>query len=243
MSRLWDRGEESEEAALRLTTGRDPQLDLELVPFDALASAAHATMLATIDVLSQDDLESLSAELVRIVGDMRAGKFSIELEQEDGHTAIENRLTERLGDPGRRIHTGRSRNDQVIAALRLWGREQILAIAEQTAEVARLLTVLAREHAQTSMPGYSHARQAMPTTLGHPELCGIALHLLGDDGKGRDQQRRETQTADAVGSGRHASFLSLVISEPAPPSPIHPHPEFLDHMSLGQQGVSVATYR
>ena len=181
MSRLWDRPEadQTDEAILRLTTGRDPELDLELVPFDALASAAHATMLAGIGILEKAELESLRGELDRIARAARDGRFQIQLEEEDGHTAIENLLTERLGDAGRRIHTGRSRNDQVIAALRLWGREEILEAAAGTAEVARLLSVLAREHSRTSMPGYSHTRQAMPTTLGH--LFAAHAESLIDD--------------------------------------------------------------
>ncbi len=164
MSRLWDKGEPLSAAVARLTVGRDPELDLLLVPHDALASAAHATMLAEIGVLSAEEAEALCRELAAIAAD---DDFTIASEEEDGHTAIENRLTARLGDAGKRIHTGRSRNDQVIAALRLWGREALLELDKALLEAVGALAGLAQEHAETSMPGYTHTRQAMPTTLGH----------------------------------------------------------------------------
>lgn len=167
MSRLWDKGGELDAAVARLTVGNDPKLDERLVRFDALASAAHATMLAKIGVLEPGEVEGLLDELRAIEGEAAQGAFVIEPEQEDGHTAIENRLTERLGDAGRRIHTGRSRNDQVIACLRLWGREALLDLTERLLALVELLTQLATENAETSVPGYTHTRQAMPSTLGH----------------------------------------------------------------------------
>jgi argininosuccinate lyase len=166
LSRLWDRGQGLDERIERFTTGRDPELDLRLVAFDALASTAHALMLHRIGVLADDELVGLRRELRLIAEDAREGRFTISTADEDGHTAIENRLTERLGDAGRRIHTGRSRNDQVIAALRLWGREQILEQILATLEVVDRLLRLAQEHGETSLPGYTHTRQAMPSTLG-----------------------------------------------------------------------------
>jgi argininosuccinate lyase len=167
MGRLWDRGTPLDEAVLRLTVGRDPELDLELVPFDCLASAAHARMLESIDVLSADERAGLERELGAIAEEALRGDFTIDPADEDGHTAIENRLTERLGDAGRKVHTGRSRNDQVIAALRLWGRQAILEQARGAAAVTSRLLDLAAEHRETTVPGYTHTRQAMPTTLGH----------------------------------------------------------------------------
>ncbi|MGH9382291.1 MAG: argininosuccinate lyase [Thermoanaerobaculia bacterium] len=166
MSRLWDRGSDLDAAVARFTAGRDPELDLRLVPYDALASMAHATMLAEIGVLEPADLEGLRGELAAVVEDCRSGRFRIAWEDEDGHTALENRLTERLGDVGRRIHTGRSRNDQVLAALRLYGREAVLAVEDATLAVIDTLLTLAGDHAETALPGYTHQRQAMPSTLG-----------------------------------------------------------------------------
>ena len=152
---------------LRLTVGRDPDLDLHLVPWDCLASAAWAEMLAGIGVLDEEECATLVDELRAIAADTEAGRFVIELEQEDGHTAIENRLRERLGEAGDKIHTGRSRNDQVLAAIRLWGRNAVLDQAAGLLAVVGRLLELAEEHRRTTMPGYTHTRQAMATTLGH----------------------------------------------------------------------------
>ena len=166
MSRLWDRGTSLDDRIESFTVGRDPELDLRLVAYDALASAAHGEMLRSIGVLSPGEYRDLRRELGIIAREARAGAFEIPRSDEDGHTAIENRLTERLGDAGRRIHTGRSRNDQVIAALRLWGREMVLAQIQELLEVGERLLDLAEEHSQVSCPGYTHTRQAMPSTLG-----------------------------------------------------------------------------
>jgi len=166
MSRLWDRGESLDETVARFTVGRDPELDLQLVAHDALASAAHATMLKQIGVLSQQELQGLLAELKIIAVEAREGRFVIAAEDEDGHTAIETRLTAKLGDAGRRIHAGRSRNDQVIAALRLFGRQALIAFAGRLLDLTELLLKLAKEHHETTVPGYTHTRQAMPSTLG-----------------------------------------------------------------------------
>lgn len=179
MSRLWDRGADVDAAVVRFTTGRDPELDLRLVPYDALASMAHATMLAEIGILAPEDLPALRAELAAVVEECRAGRFTIAPEDEDGHTALENRLTERLGDVGRRIHTGRSRNDQVLATLRLYGREAVLAVEEATLGVVAALLTLAAEHAEVPVPGYTHQRQGMPSTLGF--LFAAHAEALLDD--------------------------------------------------------------
>lgn len=167
MSRLWDRGSALDQTIERFTVGRDPELDLELLRFDALASYAHASMLKKIDILSAEELDALKRELKTIVEEANARTFAIERQDEDGHTAIENRLTERLGETGKKIHTGRSRNDQVIAALRLFGRELLTAVAEEITSLAERLIELADEHRETTCAGYTHTRQAMPSTLGH----------------------------------------------------------------------------
>ena len=166
MTKLWDRGVGLDARVESFTVGRDPELDRRLLPYDALASAAHAKMLGSIGILESADVEALLGELSAIARESRAGTFTISTADEDGHTAIENRLTDRLGDVGRRIHTGRSRNDQVIAALRLWGREAVLTQVEGALTVARRLEELAEEHRETALPGYTHTRQAMPSTLG-----------------------------------------------------------------------------
>ena len=146
MSRLWDRGTALDQRIERFTVGRDPELDLRLVAFDALASAAHGEMLLSIGVLDEEEFQGLRRELAAIAAEARLGSFEISAADEDGHTAIENRLTQRLGDAGRRIHTGRSRNDQVIAALRLWAREMLLAQVGEVLTVVGQLIDLAEAH-------------------------------------------------------------------------------------------------
>ena len=167
MTRLWDNGSVLDAAVLRLTTDRDPEIDLQLVPWDCLGSAAHARMLESIGILTGVELAGIERVLGEIATEARANDFTIARAQEDCHTAIENRLTQSLGDAGRKIHTGRSRNDQVLVALRLWGRQLCLQQLEALLEVADRLLELGEEHALTSFPGHTHTRQAMPTTLGH----------------------------------------------------------------------------
>ncbi len=183
VSRLWERGTPLDAAVERFTVGDDPRLDLELVAHDALASCAHAVMLHEIGVLDAGELAGLRRELAAIAAAARAGRFAIAREEEDGHTAIENRLTAALGDAGRKIHTGRSRNDQVMAALRLWGREALAAAVAEVLAVAAALADLAEAHREVSLPGYTHTRQAMPSTLGflfaaHAEGLADALPWL-----------------------------------------------------------------
>ena len=180
---LWDRGQPIDHVVLRFTTGRDPELDVRLTPYDALASAAHATMLTRIGVLAEAELPRLLFELKAIASEAQAGQFVIAPSDEDGHTAIENRLTDRLGEAGKRIHTGRSRNDQVIAALRLYGREAVLELASRVCDLSGALCDLAREHQEVTVPGYTHTRQGMPSTLGllfgaHAECLADALPWL-----------------------------------------------------------------
>ena len=165
--RLWDKGEPLDERVRRFTVGRDTELDLRLVPFDGLGSAAHAVMLAEIGVLTAEERDGLLRELAGVVEEARTGGFVIPPELEDGHTAIEARLTERLGAAGRKIHTGRSRNDQVIAALRLFAREELLTQWGLVLDTAELLLDLADEHREVAAPGYTHTRQAMTSTMGH----------------------------------------------------------------------------
>jgi len=165
--RLWDKGEALDERIRRFTVGRDPELDLRLVAYDCLGSAAHARMLHEIGVLTEEERKGLVRELAAIVRDLRAGEFPLPPELEDGHTAIENRLTTGLGDAGRKIHTGRSRNDQVIAAVRLFAREELQTQTRLVLDTAERLLELAAEHREVAVPGYTHSRQAMTTTLGH----------------------------------------------------------------------------
>ena len=127
MAKLWEKTYSLDALMEAFTVGQDPSLDARLVNADCVASMAHAAMLARIGILSPADRDSLQAELGRIIEKNRKGAFPITRSDEDVHTAIENALVAAIGDAGKRIHAGRSRNDQVLAALRLWSRGFLLA--------------------------------------------------------------------------------------------------------------------
>ena len=171
-AQLWAKGLPLDEAIHRFTVGDDPELDVRLLAHDALGSAAHARMLAKAGLLSREDAAALVKALAGIARRTRLNGISISREQEDAHTAIEALLTAELGDAGKRIHLARSRNDQVILALRLYMREALLDIAGQTVDLARNFLVFAKTHAAEPMPGYTHLRRAMPSSFG---LWGAAF--------------------------------------------------------------------
>lgn len=165
-SQLWAKGLPLDGAMHRFTVGDDPILDQRLLPFDALGSAAHVLMLVHVGLLSGEDATALVSQLGRIAAQARCGDIHIRPEQEDCHTVIEAQLTQVLGDAGKRLHLGRSRNDQVALALRLYMRDALLNSAAQTAVLARGFVTFARAHAGEIMPGYTHLRRAMPSSFG-----------------------------------------------------------------------------
>ncbi|MEA3368255.1 MAG: argininosuccinate lyase, partial [Planctomycetota bacterium] len=166
MAKLWDKGYSVDAEIERFTVGEDHLLDRALVRADVLGSMAHATMLAAVGLLSAEERDQLLAGLRAVLADFEAGTFAIRPEQEDVHTAVEEVLTERLGDLGKKLHTGRSRNDQVLLDLRLWGKEQLHALAERAVALVRALAAFAREHEFVPMPGRTHTQVAMPSSLG-----------------------------------------------------------------------------
>ena len=165
MTRLWDRGEPLDGEILGYTAGDDHRLDERLVAHDVRASAAHAEMLHAAGYLSAADLAALVRALAAIGAEHGRGEWTIALAEEDCHTAIENRLTERVGEAGKRIHLGRSRNDQVLAALRLWLEAEASALADEAEAVARALDRLVARQGSLRLPGYTHMQRAMPSTV------------------------------------------------------------------------------
>ncbi|MFO1490170.1 MAG: argininosuccinate lyase [Kiritimatiellia bacterium] len=155
---------------LAFTAGKDIQLDLQLVEEDCLGSAAHAVMLSrmktTPPVLTAADVGRILPELAAITRAARAGKFRITPADQDVHLAVERTLTEKLGDLGKRIHTARSRNDQVAVDLRLWGRARLLDLLDAAAATAGTMLALGRRHAATPMVGRTHMQPAMPSSVG-----------------------------------------------------------------------------
>ena len=166
MAKLWDKGYAIDAEIERFTVGEDHLLDRALVRADCLGSMAHATMLASIGILSEAERDGLLAGLRAVLADFEAGTFAIRPDQEDVHTAVEEVLTERLGDLGKKLHTGRSRNDQVLVDLRLWGKGQLHGLAGRTVALVRALAAFARKHEFVPMPGRTHTQLAMPSSLG-----------------------------------------------------------------------------
>jgi argininosuccinate lyase len=165
MTRLWDKGAPLDARVLAYTAGDDYLLDERLVRYDVQASLAHARMLHDQKLLSAADLSAIAAGLDELAQSHARGEWHIDMADEDGQTALESRLTQKIGEPGARIHLGRSRNDQVLTALRLYLRDTTRELAAAARRVATALDELgAREH-QTVLPGYTHMQQAMPSSV------------------------------------------------------------------------------
>ena len=165
MTKLWEKGYQLNTQVEDFTVGNDYLLDQKLVKYDAIASIAHAKMLGTIGILKKEEVQNLIRELSTIVDLDRDGKFKILKEQEDCHTAIENHLTKELGDVGKKIHTARSRNDQVMTALRLYFKKEL---SECEIEVNKLIGTMKEfigKYGRIKLPGYTHTRKAMPSSV------------------------------------------------------------------------------
>ncbi len=188
MTRLWDRNEPLDRLVLEFTAGEDHALDDRLVAFDVRASAAHAAMLHAAGLLSDHDHAALEKALAEIAAAHARGEWRVTLAEEDCHTALENRLVAAAGDAGKRIHLGRSRNDQVLAALRLWLKEELATLAGEAEAVAAALDGVADRNGALPMPGYTHMQRAMPTTLG--AWAGGFAGELRDDAAGLLAARR-----------------------------------------------------
>jgi len=164
-TKLWG-GEGLHPTIEAYTVGEDYRIDGEhMIPFDVEASTAHAEMLCSIGVITKPELDQAKKGLAEVEADWRAGRFKVSREQEDCHTAIEAFLTEKYGDVGKKIHTGRSRNDQSLTMLRLYMRAKLREYAALTETVAESFAALAKVHAGVPMPGYTHMQKAMPTTV------------------------------------------------------------------------------
>jgi argininosuccinate lyase len=165
MSRLWDKGAPLDDRVLRYTAGEDHALDNRLVHYDIVASIAHAEMLHEANLLSAADLAAIRDGL-QAIGEAHArGEWSVTLDLEDGQTALETLLTKRIGEAGARLHAGRSRNDQVLAALRLYLRDVVEALSDGARKVADALEALAAAQGDIALPGYTHMQQAMPSSV------------------------------------------------------------------------------
>ena len=212
MSRLWDKGTPLDARVLAYTAGDDYVLDNRLVRYDIEASIAHAHMLAMQGLLSAADLESIRGALTAIGEEHAAGGWRISLEQEDCQTAIENLLTARIGAAGGRLHAGRSRNDQVLAALRLYLRDAAASLQRGACDVADALDALALRHGEMVLPGYTHMQQAMPSTVAL-WAQGFAAEIR-DDVQGLRQCRRRI-AKNPLGSAAGYGTPNLNVSREA----------------------------
>jgi argininosuccinate lyase len=164
--KLWKKKTELDARIERFTVGEDFRLDGRLVRYDCEASIAHAKMLGKIGILKPGEVKKIAAELKRIQQQDAEGRFIIRREDEDCHTAIENRLTRTLGEAGKKIHTARSRNDQVLAALRLFYRDQLKETVGRLFGLNRALQSFKKRYGKVQYPGYTHTRKAMASSFG-----------------------------------------------------------------------------
>jgi len=164
--KIWDKGFDTHSLVDRFTTGQDHILDLKLAKHDIKASGAHATMLEHIGLLTVEELEQILNVLELLDKEVAEGTFSIEPPFEDVHSKLEHELVQRIGDAGKKIHTARSRNDQVLVALHLYVKEEIKAIRALIEQLFQTLMGLANTHRDVLIPGYTHMQVAMPSSFG-----------------------------------------------------------------------------
>ena len=177
--KLWDKGTKINQNIENFTVGKDRELDLQLAPFDVLGSLAHCKMLTSINLLEPDELSLVEKELQKIFADIEEGNFVIEEGIEDVHSQVEFLLTQALGDVGKKIHSGRSRNDQVLLDLKLFTRHQIEKVVNETQELFNLLIENSDKYKDILIPGYTHLQVAMPSSFGL--WFGAYAEALSDD--------------------------------------------------------------
>jgi argininosuccinate lyase len=164
--KLWEKEISTEQRILAFTTGNDPVYDLQLAPYDVMGSMAHTIMLAETGLLEKGEAEKIIHELTLIHGEALNGNLQLDHGMEDIHSQVEMVLTQKLGDLGKKIHTGRSRNDQVMVDIKLFLRNEIREVADGIKRLAGLLLQQAATHKDVKMPGYTHMQVAMPSSFG-----------------------------------------------------------------------------
>lgn len=183
--KLWEKGYKLDQLVETFMTGDDPLLDHALISYDCLGSIAHARMLEKIGILTFEESCQLAMELIHIIQLADEGKFIIKPEDEDVHTAVENALVDKLGDIGKKLHTARSRNDQVLVDMRLYMKNQIRQITQEILNACDILCKFAESNQEVPMPGRTHFQRAMPSSMGlwasaFAESLLDDIHLLKD---------------------------------------------------------------
>jgi argininosuccinate lyase len=208
MTRLWDKGAPLDERVLRYTAAEDHGLDDRLVRYDVRASIAHAEMLHAQRLLRTEDLQAIRTGLSALAEEHARGEWRVELADEDGQTALERRLTARIGAAGGRVHLGRSRNDQVLTAIRLYLGDAVEQLRAGATAVAAALERLALRQGALVLPGYTHMQQAMPSSVAL-WARGFAAEI-DDDAEGlRLTQRRISKNPLGSAAGYGAPGLAL----------------------------------
>ncbi|MCM8570569.1 argininosuccinate lyase [Gramella jeungdoensis] len=190
--KLWDKGISIDKKIEKFTVGNDRELDMHLAEYDIIASKAHAKMLGKVGILDAGEVQNILKELDKLNEKLENGSFEIEEDFEDVHSKIEFELTKKLGETGKKIHTARSRNDQVLVAMQLYFKENLKEIHSKTEELIEVLLKLADEHKEKLLPGYTHLQVAMPSSFGlwfsaYAELLIDDLYLLEAGKKVVDQ--------------------------------------------------------
>jgi argininosuccinate lyase len=212
MTRLWDKGAPLDQRVLRFTAGEDHALDNRLVAYDVRASIAHAEMLHEGGLLSAADLDAIRDGLNGIAQAHARGEWTVTLELEDGQTALETLLTQKIGAAGARLHAGRSRNDQVLVALRLYLRDAVEAVVDAAHGVTDALDGLARDQGAIALPGYTHMQQAMSSSVAL-WAGGFAAELRDDVEGLRHAHRRISK--NPLGSAAGYGTPNLPVSREA----------------------------
>ena len=179
MSKLWQKNSTTEKYVEKFTVGNDREMDLLLAPFDVLGSLAHTQMLESIGLMRKEDLVQVQKELKKIYQEIKEGEFAIEPSVEDVHSQVELLLTQRIGEAGKMIHSGRSRNDQVLVDLKLFFRSEIQVLVKNTEILFDQLIIQSEEHKDKLLPGYTHLQIAMPSSFGL--WFGAYAESLSDD--------------------------------------------------------------
>ena len=179
MATLWNKGTKASDVVEDFTVGNDRTLDMALARYDVIGSKAHIRMLESIGLLTADELGILTEALDDILGEIEAGSFVLEDDVEDIHSQVELLLTRRLGDVGKKIHSGRSRNDQVLVDIKLFLRDELLKIRDEVLELFGILQGLSEKYKDVMLPGYTHGQVAMPSSFGL--WFGAYAEAMADD--------------------------------------------------------------
>lgn len=166
MAKIWNKGFDADKLVENFTVGKDREFDLRLAKYDIIGSMAHIKMLVKIGLLEEAEEKTLRAELQNILNEVEKGDFRLDADAEDIHSQIEAMLTEQLGEMGKKIHSGRSRNDQVLVDLKLFFKDEIRKIKADALQLFELLQSLSEQHKSVLLPGYTHGQIAMPSSFG-----------------------------------------------------------------------------